>query len=363
MKNLKYLAGVAVAAIAIASAPAQAAGTAANTQVDNVATLSYQTGNVQQGGVTSNTATFLVDRRINLSVAEVGGTATQTVGGATNQVTTFTVTNTSNAPLDFGLQGVQTGVTAPFGGTDNFDVTNIRFAIDAPGGTAGVYDPGIDTIVTYLDEIPVDATRTVYLLADVPAGRINGDIAAVQLTAIAQEGGTAGTQGAVVTQTAGSDNPNAVDTVFADAAGAAGTVGDAARDGRASARDQYNVVAAAITLQKLATVISDPFNGTTNPKAIPGAIIEYCLIARNDGAAAATNVTVTDNITGKPLTYSTGFAGGQTTGTAPNVTCDQTPTNGGDAASASFASGVFTGNIGTIPANSARTARFRVTIN
>ena len=43
---------------------------------------------------------------------------------AWDQVTTFLLTNTSNAPLDFGLALAQpVGGTAAHGGTDNFDVT------------------------------------------------------------------------------------------------------------------------------------------------------------------------------------------------------------------------------------------------
>ncbi|PWQ93435.1 hypothetical protein [Leucothrix arctica] len=37
------------------------------------------------------------------------------------------------------------------------------------------------------------------------------------------------------------------------------------------------------TMQKSSSVISDPLNGTTNPKAIPGAVIEYTLLVTNTG--------------------------------------------------------------------------------
>src|SRR5690606_17771867 len=42
--------------------------------------------------------------------------------------------------------------------------------------------------------------------------------------------------------------------------------------------------------------ISDPFNDTTNPKAIPGAVIEYCILITNGGPTDATGVEVSDPI-------------------------------------------------------------------
>lgn len=359
MRKLKLLAAVAASAVALASAPAFAEGTASNTTVSNTATLSYQTGGVTQGTVTSNAADFLVDRKVNLTVVTTTANA-NVVGGGTNAVTAFTVTNTSNAALDFSLTAVnQTGGAGPVSGTDNFDPTNYRFAVDTNGD--GVYTAGTDTIVTKLTNVAADAARTVFVLADIPAGRVNGDVGAIFLVAQAQELGTTTN----VVQTTTADNPAAVDTVFADAAGFTGS-GDAARDGKASSRSQYTVQAAALTLTKIATVISDPFNGTTNPKAIPGAVIEYCLIASNTGSADATNVNVTDNIGGKPITYvaNSAYAGGATTGTAPNVTCDRAAGTGGTQLTGTpFTGGILTAPIGTVPAGQTRTARFSVTVN
>ena len=68
-----------------------------------------------------------------------------------------------------------------------------------------------------------------------------------------------------MTQTAGADTPGVVDTVFADLAGDT----DGVRDAQHSDDNLYIVATAAISVIKTATVISDPFNGTTNPKAIP----------------------------------------------------------------------------------------------
>ena len=68
-------------------------------------------------------------------------------------------------------------------------------------------------------------------------------------------------------------------------------------DGIETAEDGFTVVVAALDITKTGTLISDPFNLTTDPKAIPGAIIEYVITIDNTGGAVATNVIVSDVFT------------------------------------------------------------------
>lgn len=49
---------------------------------------------------------------------------------------------------------------------------------------------------------------------------------------------------------------------------------------------------AALSVSKVSTVIADPVNGTTNPKAIPGATIEYLITVANSGPSATDSDTV-----------------------------------------------------------------------
>ncbi len=49
---------------------------------------------------------------------------------------------------------------------------------------------------------------------------------------------------------------------------------------------------ATLTLVKTSSVISDPVNGTTNPKALPGAIVQYAILVSNTGPTAVDNNTV-----------------------------------------------------------------------
>lgn len=348
-KLLRLGSGSLLAIAIVGSAPAFAAGTTAGSSITNTATINYQVGGVSQPAISDND-TFVVDRRIDLTVAELGNATTVVVPGQSGAVTTFTVTNTSNAVLDFALTATQTtGGTAAHGGTDNFDVTAVTLYRDANGNNS--YDAGTDTAVTFLDELAADASVTVFAVANVPLGRATNDVANLRLTATAREGGTSGSQGAALTQTTGA-NTAAMDTVFADAAG----VADAARDAAHSDDDDYTVQTATLTLDKRSIVVSDPVNGTTNPKLIPGATVEYCIAVSNAAGGAAANSIAVSDILPTTLTFVTGSI--RLNGTTTGLTCNADGTAGG-----SFASGTVSGTITTVAAGDTRTLVFRATVN
>ena len=106
-----------------------------------------------------------------------------------------------------------------------------------------VYTAGTDAAVAYLDELAADATKTVFVVASIPLNQTTGAVAAVTLTATGREGGTAGSVGAALVQTAGA-NTASMDTVFADLAGATDAARDAAHSeiGRASCRERVSVL-------------------------------------------------------------------------------------------------------------------------
>jgi uncharacterized repeat protein (TIGR01451 family) len=349
--KLKKLAGAsAVVIAAMGVTPAFAAGTTSGSTITNTATLNYKVATVSQTAITASNS-ITVDRKVNLTVAEVGSSTTSVVPGQVEAVTTFTVTNNSNATIDIGLAASQlSGGTAPFaGGTDNFDVTSVTLYVDTNGD--GSYTSGTDTAVTYLDELAADATRTVFVVASVPIGQVNDDIAAVVLTGTAKESGTAGTQGATITATAGA-NTAGVDTVLADAAGS----DDAVYDGTHSARDDYKVAAPVLTVAKISRVIDDPVNGTSNPKMIPGATVEYCItVANSSTGATATNMVITDALPSQ-TTYVSSF-GVYEGGSVASSVCS------GGTSTGSFGSGTVTGNLGSLAASATKTVYFRVTIN
>lgn len=345
--------GVAAGVLAVAAgtaSPAFAAGTTAGSTITNNVTVSFQVGGVNQNNVTASNS-FTVDRKVNFTVAEDGTATTQASPGQLAAVTSFIVTNTSNAPLDFALAATnRSGGTAEHGGTDNFDVSNLRMYQDTNNN--GAYDGGTDTLITYLDQVAADASVRVFVLADVPLGRSTGDVAGVRLAGTASEATAAGSLGATVTQTAGA-NTAGVDTVFADT----NTDGNTARDGIHFDEDDYTILAANLTATKTSRVISDPLNGTTNPKLIPGAVVEYCIsVANASGSATATNVAISDNLPTQTM-FETTF-GVRVNGTVTSGTC-----NADGAIAGAHASGVVSGTIPSVAAGDTRTVLFRVTIN
>lgn len=335
-----------------AATPALAAGTTAGTTITNTATVDFQVGGVAQVQQSASD-NFTVDRKINLLVEEVGTVTTNVVPGQTNAVTTFQLTNSSNEVLDFALVASQiTGGTAAHGGTDSFNVTNVRIYRDnTSSGSIGSWDVG-DTLVSgYIDELVVDTAIRLFVVADIPAGLANNAVAGVTLRATAREGGTSGSQGAAITETTGA-NTAGKDTVFADTAG---VTGDAARDGSHSDDDDYTVQTATLTVTKTSRVISDPFNNTTNPKLIPGAVVEYCIAVANSGSADATSVVINDPVPGQ-LTFSAGTI--RLGGTVTAGTCNADGVAGG-----SYSAPNVSGTIATIAAGAARTLVFRATVN
>ncbi len=87
----------------IAPQLAGAVGTHDGITISNSATLSYVVGVGPPSTATSNTVSFVVDKKVNLIVAEVSGSATSVSSGQTGAVTTFSVTNLSNDLQGFSL--------------------------------------------------------------------------------------------------------------------------------------------------------------------------------------------------------------------------------------------------------------------
>ena len=73
-------------------------------------------------------------------------------------------------------------------------------------------------------------------------------------------------------------------------------------DGTASRRPQLVITTAriipALTVVKSSSIVSDPQNGATNPKAIPGALMNYTVTVTNTnaGTADAASTTITDAV-------------------------------------------------------------------
>jgi len=266
----------------------QAAGTTAGTLISNSVIL--QCDLCGPGGSTSNVASFVVDNKVNVVVAETDGAATPVIAGQTTAVAAFTVTNQGNAVQDFALAAanIVSGATL-FGGIDNFDTSACIVRVES-GLTAG-FDP--TDSAAFIDELVPDSSRTAYVVCNVPAGVIAADLAIVSLTATVLEGGAPGVPGAPLVQDTGADDPAAVQVVFADAAGS----DDAARDGRHSARDAFRV-GALLTLGKSVINVQDPFgcNAASGCRIVPGAILTYRIEAVASGSGTLDELVLSDPI-------------------------------------------------------------------
>jgi uncharacterized repeat protein (TIGR01451 family) len=359
--NNVLLGSAALGVVSIAGA-AQAQQTPAGTSVNNQATVTYDVGGTPQT-VSSNVATFVVDKKVNLAVAEVGGAPTQTAVGATDQVTTFTVTNLTNSVQDFRLEADQQLVSIPLLGVDNFNMNSLKAYVDSNGN--GTYDAGVDT-ATFIDELAPDATVTVFLVGNVP-NTPGIETAIVSLNAVVAAGGSNGVLGAdlVASSTLVADSPSTVETVFADDTGLL----DQLRNGQQRAFDAYHISTAVVTMLKSATVISDPVNFLLNPHAIPGATVEYCMKVSNAGPGTASNIALSDvvpaNSTFVPGSITVGTSGllGACIllGTAEddnNTGADETDLYGG-----SFDGTTVHATLPSIAPSTSMSIAFRVTLN
>jgi len=348
---------LALAALALAvPQAAQAAGTIAGTSITNTVTVNYQIGGTP-GAPATATSTFTVDVKVNMTVATTDGTFVASAPSST-RLLTFVVTNTSNTVLDFRLTSIQTA-TNPFNGAGNdFTLANDPGVAFVDVNANGVYDAGD---LTYINELATDATFTVYISGVIPGTATNGQKTAYALIAEARAGGGAG-EGAALGALY-----NGLNVVLADVANATVT-GDGSRDAKMSARSGY--IVAAISVAKIATVYWDPVNlSVGTQRAIPGAIITYQVTITNPGSVNATNVSISDNLFGQPVTFRTTFDDGTAcpADSGIYIVGDATPckTNtNGDADNADFTGTTVSVTNQTVNAlGGTKVIRYQVTVN
>ncbi len=356
MKRLKTASGIAVLLSLLAGVQvAQATGTTAGTSVSNTATVNYNVGGVAQAPIASAPTSFVVDNKIDLTVTEVGGAATTVVPGQTAAVLTYLVSNTGNSPEGYQLTATnQPNGSTLFGRTDNADFAGLSVFVDS--NTNGTYDAGVDTAAN-INTLAKDASVTVFVVVNIPNGAANAQVANVNLSARAAAPGTNGAT--LETQSAGADTA-AIDIVFADAG----------RDATQAVDDQYFVQSAALAISKTSSVISDPFNLAVNPKAIPGATIEYVVTVANTGAATAGGISVSDTLNAN-LAFVQGAYAGATdvqiqVGAAPATFCvaeSGADTNADGCSRAGQTLTVNPTSAISVAAGQSATVRFRATIN
>jgi uncharacterized repeat protein (TIGR01451 family) len=284
------------------ASPAYAQNTNADTLIRNDVTVNYQVGTVAQTPVTAFNE-FRVDRKVLFLFFEKTATGTTDVtSGQQDQITAFTVANTSNDVLDFVLTATNTANGTTIGGgrgSDSIDVTNFEYYLDVNGnGLAD--DAGAWTTTLTLDNVAKGtglATPTlvhVLVRSDIPLAA-NGAVGVVQLQAEARN-----SVGTTVITAVDDTNANTADitagtfqTIWAE--DLTPVQGNTARNGVSWAWDDYTVAAPNLAVAKTSTIISDGVS-VTQPKAIPGAVVEYCISVVNSGGATASSVVLSDHI-------------------------------------------------------------------
>lgn len=291
---------------------------AAGDSISSTATIDYIIGGVANS--TSATTVFTEDRVINFIVTEDNGSApVPVISDMTDAVMQFTVTNTGNAVQDILLTALNTSPN-PFGvPVDNFDPLPGTVQVFIESEVTPGYQDTEDTAV-YIDELGLNASKVVYVVADMPT-QVLDDVAAVALVAQVAEGGATGVEGAAITaddnghvsqagvfsngSTAVSggtpnivpDSPLTMETVFNDPAGLnpedISTDGsqDITGNGQHSDAGAYQVMSP-VLITKSVTVID--LSGGTDP--YPGATLRYQLDVTVSGGTAVDNLVITDSI-------------------------------------------------------------------
>ncbi len=253
----------------MSSLPAQAAGTIAGTDISNTASVTYTLNGTP---ITENSTPAVVTVAEILDVdVTLQSPQLPVAPGDSNQAIVFTVTNTGNGTETFSLAGLSTIAG------DDFDPVlatpdAIFFDTDgsgdlSPGDTP--YAPGTND-----PSLAPDASVTVLVVNDIPAGLLDTNVGQTRLTATSLTG--AGAAGTVIA--GGGDG--GVDAMVGSSEGDDFDTGE------------YIVETIDVTVVKTATV-SDPFGGST---PVPGAQITYQITTTVTGTGTAAGAFVSDPV-------------------------------------------------------------------
>lgn len=277
MVSARWLAVAAVVSLS-ASFATHAAGTAAGTNIQNTAQVSYTVGG-SSATATSNTTSVTVAEILD-AVLTIANASVTVAPSATAEELVFTLTNTGNGTEAFNLTALSAGVVG-----DDFDPTlatpAIYFDTDNSGdfsGTDLAYNPGTNDPV-----LAADASVRLIVVNSIPNTVVSGNRGRSQLTAVAATG-----TGASGTAFAGQGD-GGVDAV-------AGTTG-----GDATLFGEYFVAAVQLTAVKAQTIV-DQFGGS---RPLPGARINYQVVVTPSGSGTAAAAAFTDLIP-TSTTYVTG---------------------------------------------------------
>ncbi len=266
------------------------------TDITNTATFTYSVGtgtNKQDYTADSNIVEFQVDRKViyNLT-SSATGTVDISAGGTSDF--TYTLTNDSNAPISFELPIPPENTT--------YTIRNIG---ETTGGiviTNGTLATSTDLIIELLKgdlAVSNNDQKEIIVTTTAPGSLVEGNTINPAFSIVAVEPSDSSEIGKSLAEkgvTKG-DPIVAIDNAQGWVTSVIQTVTDPALidsgEIKITGTQLFEVKSAIISLQKSVRIISDPINLTVNPKAIPGAVIEYALTVSNTGSLSAT-VELTD---------------------------------------------------------------------
>ncbi|KTE05985.1 proprotein convertase P-domain-containing protein [Sphingopyxis sp. H115] len=119
-----------------------------------------------------------------------------------------------------------------------------------------------------------------------------------------------------------------------------------------------------LAIAKTSSIVSDPVNGTANPKAIPGAIMRYCLLVTNNGSATATGIAVADPLPATLAFVPGSLRSGTTCASATTVEDDNAAgADEGDPFGAAFAGTSVSASTASLGPAAAMALVFNATVN
>jgi uncharacterized repeat protein (TIGR01451 family) len=318
-----------IAAGLVASSATWAVGTDAGAIISNTATATFDDPTTGNTGTTSATAPDItVAELINVNVTADDATPVSTQPGDTDQVLTYTVTNTGNGTEAFTLDAANLA-------GDDLDADNITIYADTDND--GVFNPANDLPVTADIVLDADEDVTIFVVGDIPATGVTGEEADVSLTATSATPGVAGATPGTLIPGQGTNTPSGavVGNNPTDTDTGTFVVGEILTD-------------ATVDITKAIESREDPFGGTTD---IPGTVVTY-LITVTAKLGDVNNLVVADTIP-LDLTY-----------VANSVTVDSVATtDAADADTVEVTGADVAVSLGTVTQDTTIEIRLQATIN
>ena len=274
-----------------AAAVAQAAPS--GTLVTNTISMSYTSGGNTISDPAAASVSFLVDKKVDLSVTGVNAGGIVYGEPSQNSVAlTYMLENQGNDPSGFdinvaNLGGIEVDSDPAGGGAEGSYFLKLSASVD-PNDPGTVYDA---TGPVNAGDLASGANTYVHVIANLRNSAINLETEDFDIRATALEVGTNTVQLELLGQ-----GLNAVDIVFADPG----------ENGFEEATQQIIVAGAELTSSKVVNVISENLHGGFNcavgaavpgaENAVPGACVEYVITVSNGPGASrsGSNLEIVD---------------------------------------------------------------------